>query len=488
MMRKELSDVINSFFRLDEHGTTPRAELIGGLTSFLTAMYILFVNSRILAGSGMPFRGVFIATALSAAVCTLFCALFANLPLTMAPGMNINSFFVNTICLGMGFLWQEALALTFISGVLYLILMLLPLRKSLVVAIPESLRIASSVGLGIFISYLAIKNSGLILYTIPAGQYEQNGGGAIIAGAETVQGMVEVFGTPQLISILALITLIIFLAMERKTGNRYSALPVSIMVATFIGIPMNIQNLSISSGLGASAFSEFREIAFSFFGSPGLLSLFKNPTTVMNTILVVVLLTLTNVLDSVGTMLGIGYIRGVELFDDKEHALFHTSPISSRIDRALLANAAGSVVAPVLGTSPVVIYMESVTGVISGARTGYASVATALIFLLCLPLVGFFSIVPTEAVTPAMLLAGGTLVVRLSDIDWSDIFEWLPAFITILIIPLTFSIVDGISIGIICHVVMHLAAGEWKKLPPTLYLISIVYLLAKAGQAFAQLH
>ena len=480
--------MFNKIFRLDEHGATPKTEVIGGLTSFLTAMYILFVNSTILAESGMPFKGIFVATAMSAAVCTLLCAIYANLPLAMAPGMNINSFFVNTICLGMGFVWQEALALTFISGLLYLLMIMTPLRKSLVAAIPESLRIASGVGLGMFISYLAIKNSGLLLFTVPAEQYSRNAAGVVIANSQTVPGMVTRFGSSQLIAIVAMITLIIFLSMERKSGNKYAALPISIMVATFIGIPMNVQHLTLTTGVGGSAWTEFREIAFSFFGRPGLLSLFDGPTEFFNSLLVIILLTLTNILDSVGTMLGIGFVKDAELFDKREQELFAKTYAKSRIDRALISNATGSVIAPLLGSSPVVIYMESVTGIIAGARTGYASVIMAIMFLLCLPMVNFFSVVPTEAVAPAMLLAGGSLVVRLRDIDWTDITEWLPAFLTILCIPLMFSIVDGICIGIICHVLMHLGTGERKRPHPTMYLISIIYLLAKLGQSFVPLY
>lgn len=474
-------------FRLEEHGATPRTEAIGGLTTFLTTMYILFVNSTILAESGMPFSGVFVATALSAAVCTFFCAIYANLPVAMAPGMNINSFFVNTICLGMGFVWQEALALTFVSGLLHLALILSPLRKSLVTAIPESLRIASGVGLGMFISHLAIKNSGLLIFTVPAEQYARSPSGVIIANSQTVPGMVTQLGSSQFIAIVAMITLIIFLSMERRSGNKYAALPISIMVATFIGIPLNIQHLTLTSGVQGSAWVEFREIALSFFGRPGLLSIFDG-SSILNTLLVVILLTLTNILDSTGTMLGIGFMKDAELFDAREQELFSKKHTTSRIDRALISNAMGSVIAPVLGSSPVVIYMESVTGIISGARTGYASVITAIMFMLCLPLVSFFSVVPTEAVAPAMLLAGGTLIVRLREIDWSDITEWMPAFLTILCIPLMFSIVDGVCIGILCHVVMHLAARDKKKLHPTLYLIVFIYLLAKIGQSLTPLY
>ena len=480
--------MIKKIFRLDEYGASPKTEVIGGLTSFLTAMYILFVNSTILAESGMPFRGVFVATALSAAVCTFFCAVYANMPVAMAPGMNINSFFVNTICLGMGFAWQEALALTFVSGLLYMVMILTPLRKSLVAAIPESLRIASGVGLGMFISYLAIKNSGLLLFTVPAEQYTRSAAGVVVANSQTVPGMVTRFGSSQFIAIVAMVTLIIFLSMERKSGNKYAALPISIMVATFIGIPMNVQHLTLTTGVEGSAWADFREIAFSFFGRPGLLSLVDGPTAFFNSLLVVILLTLTNILDSVGTMLGIGFVKNAELFDKREQELFGKSYTKSRIDRALISNATGSVIAPLFGSSPVVIYMESVTGIIAGARTGYASVITAIMFLLCLPLVSFFSVVPTEAVAPAMLLAGGSLVVRLRDIDWSDITEWMPAFLTILCIPLMFSIIDGICIGILCHVLMHLGAVERKKTHPTMYLISIVFLVAKIGQSLAPLN
>jgi len=473
--------MMERLFRLKENKTSVKIEVVAGTTTFLTVMYILFVNSTILAATGMPYQGAFVATALSAAVCTLFVSLYANLPVAMAPGMSINTFFVNTICLGMGFHWREALAITFITGVLQLLIMGTSVRKTLVNAIPNSLRIASGAGLGVFIGYIAIKNAGFINYVIPAESFNILPNGIMLADSSVSANMTASFGTTHIIAIIAMITLIIFLALEKRTGARYNALAMSILIATFAGIPLSMSRIRLGSGFTMSGFDAFREVALGFFGRPGLQSLFDDPGKALSVLLVVVPLLLTTSLDSVGTMIGIGHIENMTLFDEKQLAQFRTQNTASKVDRALLSNAFGGVVAPLIGTSPVVIYLESVTGMLSGGRTGLTGVTVALLFLVCLPLAGFFHIIPVEAVAPAMLVAGLSMISRLKHIDWSDIAEALPAFMTLLFIPLTLSILDGMCIGILCYVVVHLALREAKKIHPMLYIISFAYILGKLG-------
>ena len=471
--------MIDRLFHLKEHNSTVKGELVGGMTTFLSVMYIMFVNSTILSASGMPFQGVFVATALTSAVCTLFAAIYANLPFAMAPGMGMNSVFVNTICLGMGYHWKEALAITFISGLFHVFIMLSPLRKALYVAIPLHLKNAASAGLGMFISYAAIKNTGLLSYSVPADSYIHRVDGSIIADSSTIPGITRIFGYSQLIAIISLVSLLVLIGMQKRTGEKFWALPMSILVGTFVGIPMNISNMRLDAGLTSMVFSEYREVFFSFFDVPGITSIFGDFGTIVKTISIIMVLSMTNIMDSVASISGIGGIEEVTLFDDRQHELLESKWAKSKIDRALIVNSVGGVTAPLFGSSTAITYLESITGMISGGRTGLAGIIVSLLFLLCLPLAGFFHIIPIEAVAPAMIFAGGTMITRLRKINWSDISESFPAFITMLMMPITYNILDGMIVGLMCYIVIELFAAREKKIHPLLYIISLIYIATK---------
>ena len=473
--------MLERLFHLKEHQTTARVEVISGITTFLIMMYILFVNGTVLSKSGMPVQGIFVATALSAAICSIILAIFANVPFAMAPGMGMNSLFVNTICIGMGYHWREALAITFLSGLVHVFVIVTPFRKSFITAIPEHLRIASGAGLGLFIAYLALRNSGIMTFTIPSTEYLRVGKDVIVTSSSAVPGMIRTFGTPQIISIIAMLILLVLLAMEQKSGEQYGALPISIMAATLIGIPLNITMLQTTSAINASAFDEFRVIFMSFFGSPGLGSLFRSTTVSLNTLLIILVMALTNVLDSVGTMIGLGHVDNARVFTQQDLEAFQQKKRMSRMDKTLVFNSLGNVIAPLLGSSPAVIYLESVTGMLSGGRTGLTSMVVGIMFLLCLPIANFFKIIPIEAVAPAMLFAGCSMMTQLRHINWKNIEESMPAFMIILIIPLTYSILDGIAIGILCYVILEIALGKIKNVHPMLHLVSLVYLFTKVA-------
>ena len=475
--------MLERLFRLKDHQTTVKIEIISGVTTFLIMMYILFVNGTVLSKAGMPVQGVFVATALTAAVSTLLLAFFSNVPFAMAPGMGMNSLFVHTICIGMGYHWKEALAISFIAGILHVFIILSPFRKSFILAIPEHLRIAAGAGLGMFIAYLAIRNAGLMTFTIPSTEYLRIGKDVIVTSSTAVPSLIKAFGTQQVIAIAAMVILLILLALEQKSGEQYGALPISIMAATLIGIPLNIAMLQTGNTASASAFDEFRTIFLSFFGSPGLGSLFRTPAISLRTLLMVLVLSMTTVLDSVGTMIGLGHIDNARVFSQQDVEAFRSRGTRSRMDKTLICNSIGNVIAPLLGTSPSVIYLESVTGVLSGGRTGLTGVVVGLLFLLCLPIAGFFRIIPIEAVAPAMLFAGGSMMTQLRYIDWKNIEESIPAFMIMLFIPLTYSILDGIAIGIFAYVVIEIALGKVKKVHPILHCVTLVYILSKIAQS-----
>ena len=473
--------MMERWFRLRDNQTSVRVEVSSGVTVFLTALYILFVNRVVMVDAGMPPDGVFIATALSAAICTLFMALYANLPFTVAPGMSLNAFFTYTICLGAGYHWKEALAITFLAGTLHAFLMLTPARKSLIAAIPEHIGLAAGAAMGLLIAYIAVKNTG-IFSDIPNIAKAPNASFSL--GDFSFTTFLQAFNPTHLIPIVAAGILLLLLSFEQKTGERFAALPVSILAATFLCLPITLERIHDISSVSGSALAEFWSLCFSFFGVPGLGSIFASPAVAAKTLLIIILLALTNILDSLGTIMGIGYAENANLFERHEMELFRQKYSASRLDRALIANSFGGMISPLLGASTAVVYLESSAAVLTGGRTGLSGMVTGILFLLCIPIAGFFRIIPVEAVAPVMIYVGATTMARLRNIHWGDLSEFVPTFLTVLFVPLTGSILDGMCIGILSYVMINIATGTRKKVHPALLVIGFAYILTKIAAKF----
>ena len=468
--------------KLKENGTSFSKEILSGITVFLTMSYILFVNPLIGSAAGAPVAGVFVATALTSAICTVFMALFSRTPFAMAPGMGLNTFLAYTVCGHHGFHWKEAMAVAFLAGVGHVLIMATGLRKSLINAMPSYLKMAAGVGLGLFIAYIGLKNAGLLAYTTQAGQYEILASGAVVGSSATVPGINQAITGHQLIAVLGLVIMLILMALEKKTGDTYAALTVGIIAATFIGIPLKVTELSGLRLIDPDMILEIKQVALSFFGRPGLLSLLDDGPKLLTAISLVLILLLTNVMDSIGTILGIGRINGSELFDRRDMEMFEARGCTSKLDRALVANSLGGAVSALLGTSPATTYIESVTGIVTGGRTGLTGLVASLMFVLCLPFGNFFHIVPAAAVAPALVIAGGFMISLAVRIDWLNFEESFPAFMTILFIPLTYGVVYGIAAGVLTHVVIQVALGRKQAVHPLLYLIAAIF-IAMTGAA-----
>lgn len=471
-------------FHLSENNTTVRREIVSGLTIFLTMSYILFTNSDILSEAGMPWDGVFVVTALTSAVCTIVIALYADLPFAMAPGMGLNTVFAYTLCMNMGYHWKEALAIAFLSGILHVIIMSTPLRKAFVNAFPEYLRVAAGAGLGMFIAYVGIKNTGLLVIDAPAGQYEPVGNGSMVRYFSFVPSLMYGISAAQVVAVIGLAVMIILMALERKTGDQYAALPLGILIATFIGIPLNVTRLNEAPLSEISMIEGFGQVFLSFFGKPGLLSLFSDVSKAARTLMMICVLNMTSVLDSVGTMIGIGQIHNAKLFDPKDMEKFSQKGTDSKLDKALIANAFGGTLSPLFGSSSATIYLESVTGIVSGGRTGLTGLVVGILFLLCLPFSAFFHIIPTEAVAPALILASVSMLTRMRYIDWTNFEESFPTFMTILFMPLAYNVLDGIATGILCHVTIQITLGNRREVHPILFALSILYIAIKFNERF----
>ena len=467
--------MLERFFHLAENETTVKTEIGSGVTMFLTALYILFVNGVVLSQAGMPVIGVFVATALTAAVCTFFIALYANLPFIMAPGMSINSFFAVAICLGAGYHWKEALCITFIAGIAHVLLILTPLRKKLIIAIPEYLGVAAGAGLGLLIAVIGIGNSGLFNFKATS----SFAGKSILSSSIYFHNSFTSFDITLLIPIIAAVVLLVLLAVEQRTGEKYGALPISILLTTFICIPLTLDRFQVFVNFSYGYASEFKAVFLAFWGSPGLGSIFATPEATANTLLIILLLTLTNILDSLGTIIGLGYMKHAILFGSKEKELFEKKKASSKVDKAMIVNSFGGVIAPLFGSSTAAIYLESSAGILFGGRTGLAAMVAGVLFLFCIPIADVFRIIPVEAVAPAMIYVGSCMLNRLNTVNWDDLAECFPAFIIILLVPLLRSVLDGICIGIIAHIIINLTLGARTKLHPTLYVIAFTYIIAK---------
>lgn len=468
---------MDQYFRLQEHGTTASKEILCGITTFLTMSYILFLNPAIVSGTGMPPAGIFAATALTAALCSILMGLIANAPFGMAPGMGMNTFFTYVVCASLGFDWREGLTLMLIGGLLHTAVMSTRLRKTLVNAIPPHLKLSFGVGLGFFIGYTGLKSAGFLMFTTPPGQYTILGDGAVISNSSVVPSLAAAIAAPQIIALIGLAVVLILLAQEKKTGETYAALPVAILTATFVGIPLQVTDIIGVTFFDPGSVFEVQTVFFSFFGDPGLLSLASAPDKLLKACLVVLVLLMTNIMDSVGTLVGIGEVRNAEIFSDGDIEAFSSKEGKTRLDKALLCNSLGGCVSSLLGATPATTYMESITGIVAGGRTGLTAVTVGCMFLVCLPLGKFISIIPPAAIAPALLVAGAYMLSLASRINWSDFEEGFPAFITAACIPLTYGFAHGIAAGVISHVVIQAAMGKARSVHPMLYAITFVFLL-----------
>ena len=473
---------MDAFFRLREHNTTVSREILCGITAFLTMSYILFLNPSIVSETGMPRAGIFAATALAAAACSILMGLLANAPFGMAPGMGLNTFLTYMVCASLGFDWREALAMAFITGLLHVGIMATGLRKALVNAIPPHLKLSFGVGLGIFIGYTGLKSAGFLMFTTPPGQYTILANGVAISNSSVVPSLAGTIGAPQLIALIGLVVMLVLLALEKKTGETYAALPVAMLTATFAGIPLQVTDMIGVSFFDPGAILEIQSVFCAFFGDPGLLSLVSTPDKFLRVCLVILVLLVTNVMDSIGTIIGIGGVRESEIFNDKDMETFSRKDGKTKLDKVLLCNSLGGSVSALLGTTTATTYMESVTGIVAGGRTGLTAVTVGCMFLICLPLANFISIIPPTAVAPALIVAGAFMIPLAGRIDWHNFEEAFPAFATILCIPLTYGFVHGIAAGVLSHVLIQAAMGKWRSIHPMLYAITGIFLLVVGAE------
>ena len=435
---------MENFFKLKERGTTVSREIISGLTTFLAMAYILAVNPGMLSAAGMSARAVFTATAVSAAIATLVMAFVANLPVALAPGMGLNAFFTFTVVIGMGCTWQLALTAVLVEGIIFIILSLCGIREAIVKSIPDNLKKAVAVGIGLFIAIIGLSNAGIV--TSQAG---------------TIISFVT-FKMENAAALLAIIGLIITIILY--TLKVPGAILIGIVITTLIGIPMGVTKIPE----GFKAVSAPDAPYFFAFDWKGICMGANGFSIAVLGKFIVILITFlfTDLFDTIGTLLGVAEQGNLK---DKDGNVLNAKG-------ALIADSVGTVVGACLGTSTVTSYVESSAGVGAGGRTGLASVVTAVLFLVSLLFSQVFLLIPAAATAPALIFVGYLMMKSVVDIKFDDSTEGIPAFVTIISMPFAYSISKGIMYGIITYVITKLCAKKAKDIPVVTWILAVIFL------------
>jgi AGZA family xanthine/uracil permease-like MFS transporter len=422
-----------------------KVEMMAGLTTFLTMSYILAVNPIILSDAGMDKGGVFSATVVAAAVATLVMAFYAKLPFALASGMGINAFFAYSLVLVMGYTWQQALAAVCVEGVVFILLTLFKVRESIVNSIPLNLRYSISVGIGLFIAFIGLKNGGLIV------------------ASDATMTSLGPWNPTTIVAAGGILLGAILLALRVKGALFYT-----IIIMTLVGIPLGVtpipEGFTLIS-MPQSMDPVFFKIDFSCF-----------TTFDVEYYIVVATLLFMDLFDTIGTLIGAAV--GADMIDKK------TGKTPS-LTKALLADAIGTTVGAFCGTSTVTTYVESTTGILEGGRTGLTSFTTAILFLLALFFSPVFLMIPSAATTSALFLVGVMMLRAIVHIDFIDFTEAMPCFVTMLMMPFTASISEGIVLGMLSFVVVKLCTGRHKELSAVIYILSFLFVLRYIAPLFS---
>lgn len=433
--------MLERFFHLKEHGTTAGREMVAGLTTFAAMAYILAVNPDILKNAGMPQAALVTATALSAALATALMALLTNFPLALAPGMGINAYFAFSICIGMGIPWQSALGLVFINGCLFLILSVTGVREKILAAIPHSMKIAISAGIGLFIAFIGLENGGLIVANqatlVSMGDLTKPEV-ALFAGGVLLTCLLVARGMPGAIILSMAVVTAAGLIVPDGRGGTVTALPPG-----WVSWPASLE-------------PTFLKLNFDLLSED-----------LLKALPIILTLLLVDMFDNIGTLIGV--TRRAGLMDAQGNV--------PRVGRALVADSTAAIISSLLGTSTVVSYIESAAGIQAGGRTGLTALTTAVCFVLALFLTPVILMIPGAAVAPALVVVGLVMFQQVVDLDLRDFELAAPAILTVLMMPLSFSISTGIGVGLILLSVLSVGSGKSRSATAVTHLLAAVFLL-----------
>lgn len=464
---------MEKFFKLKENGTNMSTEIIAGMTTFFAMSYIIFVNPAMLSQTGMPWGAVFLATIIASTIGTLIMGLFANVPYAQAPGMGLNAFFTYTVCFGLGFSWQQALAMVFICGIVNIIITVTRIRKSIIKAIPNSLQNAIGGGIGIFIAYIGVKSAGLLSFTSDPGKNIVLDGGTVIADSSTVPALVTLNNPAVLLALIGLALTVILLVFKVK-----GAILIGIITTTIIGIPMGVVDTStVGTTRGIStAFAELGTTLGAAFGNNGMISLFADATKIPLVLMTIFAFSLSDTFDTIGTFIGTGRRSGI-FSEEDEKTMESSTGFKSKMDRALFADAIATSIGALVGTSNTTTYVESAAGIGAGGRTGLTSVTTAVLFIACIILAPIAGMVPAAATAPALIVVGIMMLAAFKEIKWDDLDEAIPAFFAGVFMAFCYSISYGIAASFIFYCIVKACKGQMKDLHPILIASTLLFIL-----------
>lgn len=424
--------MLQKLFGFDPKVHNVKTEILAGVTTFLTMAYILALSPNVLSAAGMDKGALFTSTVLATVLATFLMAVYAKLPFALAPGVGLNAFFAYTVCLTMGYTWQFALTAVLLEGFIFIILTVTNVREAIVNALPMSLKYAISAGIGLFIAFIGMQNSQIIV----------NNDATLVSLGNITQG-------PALLGMIGLLITSILLILRVR-----GALLLGILITTIIGIPLGITNLSGIVGMPPSVEPIFFKFEFD-----------KIFTSEMA--FVVFTFLFVDIFDTIGTLVGVSTRAGMV---DKNGRIPH-------LKKAFLVDAVGTTAGAVLGTSTVTTFVESASGVAEGGRSGLTSFTTAVCFLIALFLAPFFLSVPGAATAPVLILVGLMMMSQVQKIDFGNYAESIPAFLCIIMMPLTYSISEGIALGMIAYVLLHLLSGKFKTITIASWILAFFFVL-----------
>lgn len=424
--------MLQKLFGFDPNVHSVKTEILAGVTTFLTMAYILALSPNVLAAAGMDKGALFTSTVISTVLATLLMAIYAKLPFSLAPGVGLNAFFAYTVCLTMGYTWQFALTAVLLEGLIFIILTITNVREQIVNALPMSLKYAISAGIGLFIAFIGMQNSQIIV----------NNDATLVSLGDITQG-------PAMLGMIGLLVTSVLLILRVR-----GALLLGILITTVIGIPLGITDLNGLVGMPPSV----EPILFKF-------EFDKIFTTEMA--FVVFTFLFVDIFDTIGTLVGVSTRAGMV---DKNGRIPH-------LKKAFLVDAVGTTAGAMFGTSTVTTFVESASGVAEGGRTGLTSFTTAICFIIALFLAPFFLSVPGAATAPVLILVGLMMMSQVQKIDFANYSESIPAFLCIVMMPLSYSISEGIALGMIAYVLLHLCAGKYKSITVASWILAAFFVL-----------
>lgn len=463
-MDSKTNGFLSSFFQLNEKNTNVKTEIIAGITTFITIAYVLIINPQVLAS---PFEimgdsqmaakisnGVFIGTCIGAFIGTILVAFYAKLPFAQAPGMGLSAFFAYTTMLGMGYTYSQALVIVFISGILFIVITALGIREAIIKAIPESIKLAMTPGIGLFITIIGLKNAGLV-----------------VGNESTLVALVDFakWRGPDadlnlvLGAVLSLVGLCLIAILSYKKIK--GAILISIIASTILAIPMGLTEISNISFNISSQVNDFFEVSFFNLDFKGLFAGENLWTSIFTVTMLVLSFSLVNMFDSLGTLLAAAKQSG--LVDENGEVI--------NLRQALMSDAISTAAGALVGTSTVTTVVESSAGIAEGGKTGLTSLTTAILFLLSIIFVPLISIIPAQATAPALIYVGVLMLAGVKDIDFDDVSNALPAFCTIVFMPFTYSIANGIAIGLITYCLVKLFTGQKEQIKPLTLIIALTF-------------